>query len=901
MGEESNLTVQPSQEQEEIILSDKNTIVISNPGTGKTTTLSLKVMRLLANGANPEKILCITFTEKAKKEMFDKIFQMAKGKFSDSDIMKLNIHTFHSFAYNYLIDAGIVTGDIVGNNVMRFSILSSFEKNNAFNYSKDYMISTMVPKTENAMRYIKSFGITPDKIDIESASSLIESMYDGDRTSYTLDELKAFLRYFIDAYKNYENSKQGAIDYSDMLLMFIDKFHGKKFDYVLVDEMQDMNDLEAKIVQMVGNNIFLVGDAKQAIFGFQGGSIKNFQKFMKICEAKLLSLNRRSCQQILDYSKNHFLSRTQNKEIFARELECFKSLGTGEMPKIVSTNAHFSRILNIIEANPEKTIGIITRTNRQIIEISRYLDTNNIKYSSTSSQATAEQAKNEVVGFLRGLISDRMEDKVSAAFTIFSPYTLKEAFELSEMYKNKEKEKLKKIESWGISMRKDDIDNLFNDVIFPLCVSKGAEWFSTAIVVNQQIDQYLALGAPTKDGLFDFISIAEESYIERSTGSKITLTTVHKAKGRDFDIVVYIPSSPTERTSFVDIIVKAVLKSNGVDIKEELEEESLRVDFVAFTRAKEKLIIITDDKISRNYHIENLSEIEIDDKEDEIVATRLDNRLAEAYSLFLVGRFQDAEKLLKAEDGWLEEFIVSYFKNIDHFSYSSIKTDPYEFLIENIISIPSFYAATDFGSRVHVTLANISKDKAKVDDFRDDVRRAVENGMKAIDQLKNEYSGLKLVAAEKKLELPLSSMVEYDDKSLMFTGFIDAIFQHDGGYIIVDYKTDKNTNYSSDHKRQLAVYRKMHSVLENIPEDKIKIFVVFVALRGGINTGKFDWAIEKENKNAFPTFEKHLRTVLAWRQDPKKFIKDLLDNPEDDLLYQTVKEKLLQSDAKLRQ
>jgi DNA helicase-2/ATP-dependent DNA helicase PcrA len=446
-------------------------------------------------------------------------------------------------------------------------------------------------------------------------------------------------------------------------------------------------------------------------------------------------------------------------------------------------------------------------------------------------------------------------------------------------------------------MKKADIDDIFNKVIFPMCVSKDVEWFSTAIAVKQQIDQYLALGTPTKDGLFDFISIAEESYVERSAVSRITLTTVHKAKGRAFDVVVYIPSSPTARTGFVDIVVKAMLESSGIDIKEELEEESLRVDFVAFTRAKEKLIIITDDRNSKNYHMENLSEIEVDDKEDEMVATRLDNRLSEAFSLFVAGRFQDSEKLLKAEDGWLEEFILNYFKNIDHFSYSSIKTDPYDFLIGNIIAIPVFYVATDFGSRVHAALANISKNRARVDDFEGEVRRAVENGAKAIDQLKQEYPGLTLVAAEKRRELPVSSMVEYDDKSLMFKGFIDAIFQHDGGYIIVDYKTDKNPSYASDHKRQLAVYRKMHSILEKIPEDKIKIFVVFVALRGGINTGKFDWAIEKENKNAFPTFEKHLRTVLAWKKDPKQFIQDLLDNPKDDSLYQAVKEKLLQSSA----
>lgn len=887
--------MQPSQEQQEIIELDKNTIVISNPGTGKTTTLSLKVMKLLENGVKPENILCITFTEKAKKEMFDKIFQMAKGKFSDSEIMKLNIHTFHSFAYNYLIDSGIVTGDIVENNVLRYSILRSFEKNNAFTYSKDYIISTIVPKTENAIRYIKSFGITPDKINIKAASSLLEKLYEEISTSYTIEEVRAFLNYFVEAYKNYENSKESAVDYSDMLLKFIDNFKGKKFDYVLVDEMQDMNEIEAKISEMVGNNIFLVGDAKQAIFGFQGGSIKNFQKFKEMCTPKILSLNRRSSQQILDYSKNFFLNKTQSREIFEQELESFKSLDTGIVPKIVSTGAPFSKILSTIEENPEKTIGVITRTNRQIIEISQYLDTNNIKYSSTSSQATTEQAKTEILGFIRGLISDKIQDKVSATFTVFSPYTIKEAFEISEAYNNHEEAKLEKIKSWGISLKKSDIDTLFSKVIIPICVSKGAEWFSTAVVAKQQINQYLSIGTPTKDGLFDFIAIAEESYIERSAGSKITLTTVHKAKGRDFDVVLYLPSSSAAKTSFVDMIVKAILKTTGLDTKEELEEESLRVDFVAFTRAKEKLIIITDDKNSKNYHIENLSEIEIDDKEDSIVATRLDNRLSEAFSLFVAGRFKDSEKLLHKEDGWLEEFIINYFKDIKHFSYSSIKTDPYEFLVENIISIPSFYAAAEFGSKVHKALAKISKNTAKIDDFEGDVRRAVENGIMAINQLKTEYPGMKLAGAEEEYNLPLSSMIEYDDKSLMFKGFVDAIFEHDNGYIIVDYKSDKNTNYSSDHKKQLAVYRKMHSVLNNIPEEKIKIFVVFVALRGSINTGKFDWSIEKENKNAFPTFEKHLRTVLSWREDPKKFIKDLLDNPKDDLLYQTVKEKLLQS------
>jgi len=894
-----NMTLQPSQEQKEIIDSGKNTLVVSNPGTGKTTTLSLKVIKLLENGVKPENILCITFTEKAKKEMYDKILEM-RGKFTVADVMNLNIHTFHSFAYHYLVDSGQISGDMVGNNALRYSILRSFEKNKVFAYPKQYIIDTMVPKTENAIRYIKSFGITPDKIDLKSVNVLVEKMYDAINTSYALDEVKAYLKYLVEAYKNYEDSKNDTVDFSDMLLMFVDKFKGKKYDYVLVDEMQDMNDLQARIAQMVGNTIFLVGDAKQAIFGFQGGSIKNFQKFKKTCDEKLLSLNRRSCQEILDYAKKHFLDGTINKKLFERELESFKSNTNGLMPKVISTDAPLSWILKIIEENPGKSIGVITRINKQIMKISQYLDANGKKYSSTVSQATTQKAKMELLGFLRGLFSERIEDKIAATFTVFSPYTIKEAFELSEMYDNKVKgEELKKLESWGISMRKDDIDKLFSSVIFPICVSKGAEWFSTAVTVQQQIDEYFSLELPTREGLFDFIEIAEESYIGRDVESGITLTSVHKAKGRDFDIVVYVPASREEKTSFVNIITESILESNGIDIKEELEEESLRVDFVAFTRAKETLIILADDKNARSYHIENLSELEIDDHEDKLVATRLDNRMTEAYSLFLAGRFGDSEKLLKTEDGWLEEFIINYFKNLEHLSYTSVETDPYKFLEKNIISIPFYSGSTDFGHTVHKALAKISKKKATIDDFEDDVQRAIQNWNKAIDQLKSEFPGLEFVDAEISKELPVSSMISYHDKTLNFKGYLDAVFKHNDGYIIVDYKTDKDTKRASKHKQQLAVYRKMYSILENIPEDKIKIFVVFIAIRGAINTGKFDWELEKENKNAFPTFEKHLRTVLEWRDDPKKFIQDLLDKPVDVLLYQTVKEKLLQSKPKI--
>ena len=887
-----NTKFKPSLEQKEILEHVGNTIVISNPGTGKTYTLALKVLELLEQGVKPETILCVTFTDKARKEMFEYIYKMKSSKFSDSEIMKINIHTFHSFAYNYLVESGFTTGEIVVNNVMRYAMLQSLLQNSAFTYSKEYIISEIIPKVENAARYIKSFGITPNKINIEKASKIIEQIPDEYLKSFSHDELKAFLKYFVDAYGAYELSKGQAIDYTDMLILFIEKFNGKKFEHVLVDEMQDMNDLEAQIAQMVGKTLFLVGDSKQAIFGFQGGSTKNFTKFLKICEPKFLSLNQRSTQQILDFSKTHFLGNTKNKQMFERELTSLNSHTTGPIPKIISTSSYLSKILEIIQQYPKQSIGIITRKNGQIIEISRYLDSNNIKYSSTSSQATTAHAKQEILTFVKGLFSQKLEDKISATFTVFSPYTIQEAFEFSMTFKRKEFAKLSNIKSWGMQMRLDDLDILFAKTILPLCVAKGAEWFSTALAVKQQIIEYLSMKTPTLEGLLDYIAITEESYTERNNDSQITLTTVHKAKGLAFDVVVYLPSSAV-RTSFVDRVVESILEASGIDVRDEVEEESLRIDFVAFTRARTDLIIITDSKNSRHYHLEDYSEIQIDERQEDLIATRLDGKLSEAYSLFLAGRVQDSQKLLQYEDGWLKAHVVNYFNNLDTLSYSRIKTEPYEFLIKNIINIPRSAIAADFGTEVHDAIKAVNTGQAKIDDYDGDIRSALENVANATGQLQKVFPGLTLVGAEKHYAVPLGSMIQYEGEIITFNGFIDAIYKHNKGYLIVDYKTDKNTSYASDHKRQLAVYRKMHSVLENIPEDKISVCIIFVALRGSISTGRFDWEIEYEKKNAFATFEKHLRQVLEWKDHPQKFIDQIISDTKTDPLFLAIKEKLV--------
>ena len=883
----------PSPEQQAIIESKGDTMVVSNPGTGKTTTLSLKVIDLLENGAKPEDILCITFTTKAKKEMFDKIFEMSQGKFSDADILKIKIHTFHAFAWDYLTEAGLLSSEIIGNNILRYSILESFIENKALNWGKSYIVDTIMPKVENSIRYIKAFGITPDKIDIKKTASLIQQNYTPTK-AISKEDVKAFLTYYVEAYKHYENSKNDTVDFSDMLLTFLEKFQGDKYEHVLVDEMQDMNAIHAQIIEKIAKNLFLVGDPKQAIFGFGGGSIKNFEKFAQSCEKMLLSKNRRSTQQILDYSKQYFLDKTEHRTKFEMELKKFDGVTKGSLPKIFLTSAPFGKILSIIKENPDKSIGVITRKNRKIIELSKYLDNHSIDYTTTSSQATTQEARNQIIIYIKGLLSNDINQKISATFTTFSPYTLQEAFEFSADAKNNKE--IEKLNSWKTNLNKEDLNLLFSEEILPTSVSKGSEWFSTAISVKQQIDDYLEFETPTFEGLFDFIAIGEEAYTERSKKSLRTLTTVHKAKGRAFDIVIYVPSTGGGRTNFIDVITDSICVANGINPEDEVVEESLRIDFVSLTRAKEKLFIISDDeKIAKRFHHENLSEFEVDETEEEDIDTStISHRLSEAYSLFVSGQYSKSEELLKSKETWLREYIISYFENIEHFSYSSVTKVPYDFLTKNIIKKPYSSTAMDFGTNVHNALEKIVLDKAKLEDYTDeDELKAIKNGLKRLEEIKKENPGFKIKTSEMHVKVPIKLLTEYSQEdSLMFKGFIDAVFEHDDGIFLVDYKTDKNANYASHHKRQLAVYKKIYSQLEDIPEEKIQTCLIFVALRGGINTGKSDSAIDYGKRDVFGTFEEHLQKVLEWKKNPDEFIKELIEQPTQDSLHEAIKEKL---------
>ena len=203
---------------------------------------------------------------------------------------------------------------------------------------------------------------------------------------------------------------------------------------------------------------------------------------------------------------------------------------------------------------------------------------------------------------------------------------------------------------------------------------------------------------------------------------------------------------------------------------------------------------------------------------------------------------------------------------------------------------------TKFGNEVHPAFEKILKNKAKPEDYSDDVKKALENGLAVLKDLEKEYPGLKLVGTEVKVKLPLKSLVKYKDDDLTFKGKIDALYKHDSGYLEVDWKSSKNDSDTdvTVYKRQLSVYKKMYSIDMKIPEDEIKTCLVYVALRGNISTGRFGWSkyIGSRDAQVFKTFEKHLQKVLEWRKAPKKFIKEFIDVQVQEPLILILQQKL---------
>ena len=882
-----NLANNYGNTQEEILSSDGNTLITANPGTGKTYLIAKKYAALMKKGISEEDILCLTFTDHAKHEMEERIISVLEEEKLKIDFSKLKIYTFHSYALEYIEE-----GEIITTNLLRFVIYEYLKEKEVFNYSDERLISDVVPRVENLMRYLKSYGITPDKINKKKTKDLITE-YKRSSDIIEKKDLEKFLDYFVEIFELYEKQKaRKGIDYADLLINFLKLKNKPKFKYVLVDELQDVNSLEAQIALESGEIFFAVGDSKQAIFGFQGGSIGNFDFFRNRKPKEFnLTENRRSTQQILDFAASDFRNKSKDNDSKA-ELEGLRNYKGLQGPKVMIIEAErddaIGKICSLLnKVKHEDKIAVLVRTNAQIIALSKELENRNIEFSSTHVASSLE-AKENIIRFLKAVFSTSIEDIKNAFFTPFFPISLQKAFVLSakkgltidQIYT--ECPEFKKIKESQKDL--ETIAELFKDKIFPICISYGEEYLLAAEALQKSSKEALTLvGKKTLDNFLHYLEATDLLSSTAKKDAKITLSTVHKAKGLEYDKVIYWTKKTRNNSNFYDYVIEKILEADGKKETVELDEEQLRIDFVAYTRAKNELYIIAES--GRDYLNEHSNYLEI---EAENISATFEERQKKAYNMFINRNYDEARKMLETNTAWLKSFVEDHFASIEHISFSKLNIEPYDYFIQNILQLREETFATNLGSNVHDAIQSYLN--CKEVNLEEKEMPFFENAKKLINEIKKEYP--EFVEAEHQVYIPLNKIVGTDDK-MYFKGYIDAIFRNKNDYLLVDWKTSRSTGNSSEYRRQLELYRRAYATEKGVDPEIIRVAIGFIGLRQVINNQKVYSEIDKAQpgKNVYETLQKHFKKFLEWKKNPNMFLEELSKTKANDPLIRAVIEQ----------
>lgn len=333
----------PNERQQQCIDNiDGKIMVLAGPGTGKTFTVTKRIASMIERGINPSSILCLTFSDAAASEMKGRLVSEI-GILSSS----VNIYTYHSFC-NELIKMfpdkfGISQSvSLINSTLERELMVETIDEAGlkffvADRGGKYFYIDTFIKSIAklkalriNKELYLKNIetnsSLKPKIIKLQQ--EIEEKQKKGDtRYKTKLSEiakiqeninkaLELWNVYEIYSRKMIENK---LIDFADMINLVIDKFEqdelfldevSNKYKYFMVDEYQDTNDLQNKILFSLLDanklkNIFVVGDDDQIIYGFQGANSENIDNFLKkYSDTKVICLveNNRSCQNILDLS-----------------------------------------------------------------------------------------------------------------------------------------------------------------------------------------------------------------------------------------------------------------------------------------------------------------------------------------------------------------------------------------------------------------------------------------------------------------------------------------------------------------------------------------------------------------------------------------------------------------------
>lgn len=583
-----------NQSQQEAI--EHNTgpmLVLAGPGSGKTLVITNRIRALIEQqGVNPSNILVITFTKAAATEMRQRF-----SKLMNQSYLPVNFGTFHAVFFH----------------ILKF----------AYGYKAENIV-----REEDRQHFFRE---TVQKMDleIEDEADFIQGII-GEISKIKNDQINLDNYYstncpedvFRKIYKEYDGflRRRSQLDFDDMLVYCYELFREredilrawqKKYQYILIDEFQDINRIQYEIIKMLAlpeNNLFIVGDDDQSIYRFRGaepGIMLNFDKDYPNARRVLLNLNYRCSGEVV---KGAVRVISHNRERFEKSIEAFNEDGAPidvrKFQEFSEQNAYVLRLIQdyVREGVEYKDLAVLFRTNTQPRLLVQKLMEYNIPFKMKDSMPNIYEhwiVKN-ICSYIKIALGSRKRSEFLQIMNKPKRYLSREAF-AGEAVNLEAVKQYYSSRDWMVErIEKLEYDLQMLSTMPPYA---AIQYIRKGIGYEEYLQEYAGYRRMKVEELYEVLEEVQEAakpfqtyeewfrhmeeygreLLEQANKRKdliqaVTLSTMHASKGLEYRIVIMIDAN------------EGITPHHKSVLDEDLEEER-RMFYVAMTRAKEKLHI----------------------------------------------------------------------------------------------------------------------------------------------------------------------------------------------------------------------------------------------------------------------------------------------------------------------
>jgi uncharacterized protein (TIGR00375 family) len=592
---------------------DSSLLIVAGPGTGKTRTLTHRIAYLLAqHQVAPESILAITFTNKATEEMRDRLIALVGERVAE----RIEVKTFHAFGAWLLRTHGETVG--VGS---MFAIASEDDRL--------ALLRSRFPEwsEKNLRQALDQISTAKNQLQLPHAVAFANQVYNGQNFSAIYREYETALR------------THQTVDFDDLLLLPVqilttqlDVLNAvqRRFQWISVDEYQDINLAQEHLLRLLtssGANLCAIGDPDQAIYGFRGADRRYFLAFMETypgARVMRLSQNYRSTQLILEASSqviagnpdesrlriwSEFLEQTRLEMHQAATGQAEAEYVVHQIEQLVGGTSLFSLDSGRVAATTqgERTFGdfaVLYRLNAQSQVLAEAFERSGIPFQTVGQTPLTEYKEiREILAYLWLVFNPEsvfyLEYILNAEQTLFPSKTLERLAGVTQSEKRSLWAVLQDYEALpfvNLAQRRllaqvVPFLSSVSEVRATLNISRLIERIYSFVGQSlarpysekqqeriQQLSRRAAPYAHRLDNFLESITLQRETDLYDPRADRVTLMTLHAAKGLEFPVVFFIGCEET--------LIPHQLPGKETDI-----EEERRLFYVGMTRAQQRLVL----------------------------------------------------------------------------------------------------------------------------------------------------------------------------------------------------------------------------------------------------------------------------------------------------------------------